>query len=70
MTLNTKLRGFGVAFIGLAVFLLANHIVKGEHGTGDTWLIVTLCLLTGVIEIIRSELRDLRRSSKENKPGE
>jgi len=70
MTLNTKLRGFSIAFVGLALYLLVNEILAGDRRTGNSWLVVTLCLIIGVIETIRVELRDLRGASNEKNQKE
>jgi len=69
MTVNTKLRGFSIAFVGLALYLLLNEIFTGDRRAGDSWLVIALCMITGVIEIVRLELRNLRSvSNDKNSP--
>ena len=66
MRLN-KLQAVSITCVCLALFLLLNQYVSRQPHCEVVYLIITLCLITSALEIIRLELRDLRRISDEKK---
>lgn len=62
-----KLRLVSIGCAGLAgALFIKQHFTKDL----DASLILVLCLIASAIELIRLELRDLRRLSEEMKPND